>query len=136
MKVLLSLIVLALLSGCAAIIVPSGREFEGRDTTKEELEKSAIQKSWNLSDHPIDGRINVFSKTKWCGVAFWVVIIPVPLMLPVCTDSVDIIYANNLPIKIETVEHGEYFIGCGPFVPYIPMHGGSEYFFCQTGRLK
>lgn len=134
MKALLSLILLALLSGCAAIIVPSGREFESRDTTKVELEKLAHQKSWNLSNQPVDGRITVFSKTKWCGVAFWVVIIPVPLMLPVCTDSVDIIYANNLPIKIETVEHGEYFIGCGPFVPYFGTPGGSTG-FCQKRRI-
>ena len=134
MKALLTLLLFVLLSGCAAIIVPGARDIEGRDTTKEELDKLAHEKSWKLSSHPIDGRINVISKTKWCGIGFWVVIIPVPLMLPVCSDSVDILYANNVPIKIETIDHVEYFIGCGPLVPYFGTTSGSTD-FCQKRRI-
>jgi len=68
------------------------------------------------------------NETAWCGVIIWAVI-PVPLLLPFCTDRVEMTFKDEAPVQMMAQWTGALFgAACGPFMPLLGLGGGPRGF--------
>ena len=68
------------------------------------------------------------NETAWCGVVIWAVI-PVPLLLPFCTDRVEMTFKGEAPVQMMAQWTGALFgAACGPFMPLRGLGGGPSGF--------
>lgn len=78
---------------------------------------------------------------EWCGVSLWLIVLPVPLKLPVCSSYSETAFGNDifgderaLIYTTHSVDKNPYLHACGPFMFLGPiMHGYQGNALC--GRI-
>ncbi|WP_313326408.1 hypothetical protein [Pseudomonas qingdaonensis] len=78
---------------------------------------------------------------EWCGISLWLVVLPVPLKLPVCSTYTEAAFGHDrfgdervLMYTTHSVDKNPYLNACGPFMFLAPiMHGYEGNALC--GRL-
>ena len=116
MRNLIAVVIAALLMGCVGVVVPSS-ETRGIDITRQyRLHEMSPERAWDKEPHVADGKQTVDSVRKWCGIVLVAVIVPIPLMLPVCESYIEAAYEGGTP-KSATLHRIRYDLyACGPFM--------------------
>ena len=79
----------------------------------------------------MDGTVTLESERRWCGLTVWAVL-PVPLKLPVCSEYVEVDFADDKPVtRREGWVGPTLFVGCGPGVWFASeIANGRDASFC------
>ena len=94
-------------------------------------ELASLETEAVIKNHPKNGSKIYNEKTAWCGVTI-IAIIPIPLLVPVCSSSTEVVFENSVPIrKVEHYVGQENGFICGPLLPLIPYGDGSGSGFCR-----
>ena len=73
----------------------------------------------------------VSSELKWCGFTIYALLLPIPLMLPVCHSNHEVSYKDGKPVR-QKFEYGKtYGAVCGPFTPTVFVVGSAKKGFCE-----
>ncbi|VVP61881.1 hypothetical protein PS870_06469 [Pseudomonas fluorescens] len=110
-------LLMMILSGCVGFLKDNQVVKTQHATNKYYLDDKEML--WSESTHPVNGTVALESEHKWCAVTVWVVVIPIPLMLPVCKNSKEVSFVDNRP-SVETIKWlgQESVYLCGP-VPWL-----------------
>lgn len=118
------------LTGCIGFSISDNNATHAERISHSELTNLEIES--DRENYPKNGSKIYNEKSEWCGLTI-IAIIPIPLILPVCSSSTEIVFDNGEPIG--RVEHyvgqGHGFL-CGPLLPLIPYGDGSSHGFCTT----
>ncbi len=116
MKRILILIASLNISGCVGFWVTTGSNSEVRDASNDKsVMLNGVRQQWTSIEHPANGTMRYNKELEWCGLALWV-IVPIPLMLPICHSGEEVTFSNNNPEYITKTwpRAAAYF--CGPGV--------------------
>lgn len=135
LKLLPLLCLTLLIQSCVGgMIVAPGHETKTQNQiispykyTKGELEKSR-GKPQSITQN---GDVWVYSdNNSWCGALIMAVVVPVPLMFPVCRNELKVTYKESRPYEVRIVRAKGYGAFCGPFITAFGHSGKQE--FCPS----
>lgn len=102
------------ISGCVGIHTETQQSKVSKATDTYYLNNT--KQRWSQSEHPANGSVTLSSERKWCGATLWV-IVPIPLMLPLCKNYTKVAFENGEPtLRSEGWVSAGNFYGCGPGV--------------------
>ncbi|MBV6290100.1 hypothetical protein KUO17_24255 [Pseudomonas sp. MAFF 301350] len=122
------------LSGCVGV------KFASPQTRVEKTE--AYNQLLGRDTTPVITRTQRSDSTRqWCGISLWLIVLPVPLKLPVCSTYTEAAFGNDrfgdervLVYTTHSVDQDPYLNACGPFMFLAPiMHGYEGNALC--GRI-
>ena len=125
-KLVMATLALLCLSGCVGV------KFFSPETR---VEKTATYNQLLARDTtPVITRTERSDASRqWCGISLWLVVLPVPLKLPVCSAYTETAYGNDifgdervLITTIHSVAKDPYLNACGPFMFLGPIGHGYE----------
>lgn len=94
----------------------------GRSPTKKETKGNQV--TWLYFS-------NNDAKSVWCG-HIPVVVIPIPLMLPVCEEKTEVIFEENSVTSYKNIKVKEGGFICNPLNILAPNWGSKEFLFCES----
>ncbi len=133
-----ALCVLGGLMGCVGITVSTGGHAKTSHVsgTVSIAPVVADQGGQRSSDQrnlaPTNRKEIVDAERNWCGVTIWVVV-PIPLILPVCSAHTEVIYVDNRATAKTEVRTKHRWMVCGPLLwmgSALAMPGGAR--FCDA----
>ncbi|MNQ92476.1 hypothetical protein D3C85_1079050 [compost metagenome] len=128
-RALLYTIVIINTYGCAGIYFSSTHTTDVRELPKNEMAYLGINQA--KQDHPISGEQIYNKEIEWCGLTIWA-IIPIPLLLPVCSSQTKVNFANGKPISSsQKFVKGSGFL-CGPPMSLVNTFDGGDSSFCSS----
>lgn len=75
------------------------------------------------------------NRWAWCGVLVWVVV-PVPLAAPVCSETSQVQFRDDIAVLQTDTQVRERSRLCGPLMPLITWEGQYENAFCDWDRMS
>ena len=89
------IILIVNLSGCVGAYFSKSNLSEKHEIKNDGMEYFNIERAKN--DHPINGAQTYNNEIEWCGLTIWA-IIPIPLLLPVCSSYTEVTFLNGKPV--------------------------------------
>ena len=126
-----------MLTGCAGISTSIGsKRTEARVSDQSGYKlKSGGTLNWATTPHPANGIALAESERQWCGFAVWL-IIPFPMMLPVCSAYTEVRFVDDIPTTSISYEPQTFFALCGPGIAMMAAGGhAKKSHFCESGTL-